>query len=294
MRILLSFFINLSVFSAVAQGIILKGSVYGDTKDNPLPFANIAVVSKSHGTISDSTGFFVLDVSPQDSIYISYVGFQPLTISARDFKDFIILRNQSRQLAEVEIYPGKRMINRTLGFHRKKSNHNFVGPLQYAVFIQNADGKVGLVKTLKFRVSHAVARNKDEKKYSQIRIRVYARNQGGFDPGPDLLTESYIVLVSPTDKVIEADVSRFSIPFPKEGLLIGIDVLGYVENNKIKNYYVGDAKKHLQVAFTPDVAQPLTYINPTGKKWSLMKGGNTHDGGGRVQVNACFGLTVEY
>jgi hypothetical protein len=170
MKIRLKFFFLFRAFSGAAQGIILQSSVYGDSEGNPLPFANIAVVANSRGAMSDSSGFFTLSVAAGDSVYFSYVGYQPATLAVKDFKAFIILKSQTHQLKPVEIAWRQRILKKSLGFDQQKSSHHFAGPLQYAVFIPNTENKEGVIKTLKFRVSHGVARDKSQKKSLQAKV----------------------------------------------------------------------------------------------------------------------------
>ncbi len=108
----------LLIFSAYAQDKTISGTVYDKATNIPLPFANIGIVGKAQGTITNSEGHYLLslnEVSEKDSIYISYVGYEnkklavselknnpviPLKVDAIVLSDFSI---SSRELSPEEI-----------------------------------------------------------------------------------------------------------------------------------------------------------------------------------------------
>jgi hypothetical protein len=51
--------------------------VDGVTKD-PLPYTTIQSISKKEGFITDENGFILLNLSPTDTIHISYVGYKSI------------------------------------------------------------------------------------------------------------------------------------------------------------------------------------------------------------------------
>ena len=69
--------------SAYAQNYQLKGYVL-DSNDEPLIGANVVVTGTTNGRITDLNGEFVLVVSPNDRIDVSYMGYIKQTIKWKE------------------------------------------------------------------------------------------------------------------------------------------------------------------------------------------------------------------
>ncbi len=86
----------------------VKGRVYGkesNSKQRPLPGANIIFAGTSNGTTSDASGNFELAVSKEsNTLIVSYVGFVTDTIQILD-QDFleVVLRSSSTTVKDVEV-----------------------------------------------------------------------------------------------------------------------------------------------------------------------------------------------
>ena len=87
--------------SAYAQNYQLKGYVL-DSNDEPLIGANVVVTGTTNGMITDLNGEFVLVVSPNDRIDVSYMGYIKQTISLNGRKTLkVILKEDSQMLDET-------------------------------------------------------------------------------------------------------------------------------------------------------------------------------------------------
>lgn len=104
------FLIKLFVFcvlvvplSLFAQTKVIKG-VVTDSSGEPLIGVNIVEKGTKNGTITDFDGKFVLNVSPESKLKVSYVGFKTLNlnVSKKDFYD-IVLETDSELLDEVVV-----------------------------------------------------------------------------------------------------------------------------------------------------------------------------------------------
>ena len=104
---LISVFVSTSAianFQQTDQELTISGTVT-DNDSNPLPGATIRVVGTSNGTVTDAEGKFKLDVTVNDKLSISFVGFlsQEITVIASQTTYNIILSTDVEQLSEIVV-----------------------------------------------------------------------------------------------------------------------------------------------------------------------------------------------
>lgn len=107
-------FVLLGMAKSYAQGekkfITFSGFVIDGKNDEPLPGAYIINERAGRGTLSNGTGYFILNVFPGDSIVFRYLGFKKqFFIIPKDvgltYSAVIELREDARMLKEVTVYP---------------------------------------------------------------------------------------------------------------------------------------------------------------------------------------------
>lgn len=97
---LLMFFVIVSI----AQNITVKGIVVSDQDSEPLIGANVIVVGKSVGTITDFNGNFILENVPSNgSIEVSYVGYQTLVIPVDNRSNIEVRLKAGNLLSEIVV-----------------------------------------------------------------------------------------------------------------------------------------------------------------------------------------------
>ena len=97
--------------------------VDGITKD-PLPYTTIQSISKKEGFISDEKGFIILNLSPTDTIHISYVGYKSINyVVDKITNDKIELFKETGSTLPDVIVKKYTPIEKPfrLGFHKLKS-----------------------------------------------------------------------------------------------------------------------------------------------------------------------------
>ncbi len=72
----------LFLLSATAQKGIIKGRVYNEISNEPIPFANVAIQNSANGAVTDIDGNYqIINLEPGlYNVQTSYVGFEPKTI----------------------------------------------------------------------------------------------------------------------------------------------------------------------------------------------------------------------
>lgn len=94
-----------------------RGRIISLVEGKPVEFANIGIIGKNRGTVSDEKGNFTLNiqgVSEEDTIRISKIGYKPLIMNVEHFKnlsrDSICLTPIDFKLPEVTIVGSRKII----------------------------------------------------------------------------------------------------------------------------------------------------------------------------------------
>ncbi|SOE22645.1 CarboxypepD_reg-like domain-containing protein [Spirosomataceae bacterium TFI 002] len=105
---------SLGAYDSYAQGqekyITFSGFVIDGKSDEPLPGAYIINERAGRGTLSNSKGYFLIDVFPGDSLVFSYLGFKkqyhiiPKDVTL-NYSAVVELMENATMLKEVKVYP---------------------------------------------------------------------------------------------------------------------------------------------------------------------------------------------
>jgi hypothetical protein len=88
----------------------VSGIILNDNSKTPIENVNVINLNKVLGTVTNAKGYFELDVSANDTLHISYIGFQSLKIRVtndwiKSGKTNIQLTEKAIALEEVNIMP---------------------------------------------------------------------------------------------------------------------------------------------------------------------------------------------
>ena len=184
------------------QRSLLGRHISGVVKDAdtkmPLPFVNIGIIGEGIGTISDSNGYFIMELPTKslgDDLTFSYMGYKSQKINIIDLRDSlnkIFLKESTIVLNEVSVYSNKIKTKKIKELGVKTFRGNQSG------FI-NAKGKGAEISRLinnsrKVRiVSMSIYVINISGKAFKLRANVYGQSsQNGF-PGSNLLQKSAII-----------------------------------------------------------------------------------------------------
>ena len=104
MRYLVVFFFFLISFNSFSQDIILQkisGTIQNDNTLLPVANVNIINLNKVRGTTSNDKGYFEIEASLNDTLHISFIGFQSIKI--RVTNDWIKNKTTKIQITEKAI-----------------------------------------------------------------------------------------------------------------------------------------------------------------------------------------------
>ena len=246
----LMFFSNLTL----AQSFKISGVIVNSETKEKLPFASLMVLNQLLGISADKTGHFELilpDSLRNDTLVISYVGFQPKKICINNYDNkSVALTPQIINLSEIVIRPstnkkkfvtlnsfGKNDCSVRYSLDPFEGQGNLFVPfrpkepsIETIYFPYQTD--YDLTKKIK-EVWLCLTNYKSTPTYFRLRILNSNENH---TPGDDLLTNPLLVEVLPHKQIIKISLEEFNLCFPKTGLFVGVELLITPENGlELKN-----------------------------------------------------------
>lgn len=203
------------------QELALKGKIIDQKTNQPIAFSVIEIRKIKTGTYSDSMGNFSINFkNADDSVEFSSIGYKLKRYKIEEFNELsdknIKLEPYLTTLPEVVVVP---RVYKTikLGTTNKKpwrySVANIFGS-QFGISIKNNLKQVGFVKAVSFYIAKTGYPN------TPFRIRIYSHDYLNNCPGIDLLNENVIVSKTNGEGWFTVDISKFNIPFERDGIYI--------------------------------------------------------------------------
>lgn len=200
-----------SLTGLIAQSISCQ-IVDADNK-KPISYANVGILNKGVGTVSDHKGYFTLNLSESknsDTIRISYIGYKTLDLSSADLMKYchsgsIKLIASSYELAEIEVLPKDYKTRRVGNFYENKGisagfQNNLLGhELGTRMKIRN---KPAFIQSIQINISRC--------DYDSIFYRLNIYEMDGKNPGANLLREPIYLAYSKEEALagLTIDVSK--------------------------------------------------------------------------------------
>lgn len=272
MQILIKYIIIFILFLFLSNSLFaqnLQGIVYDAHTNEKLSLCNISFLKSNKGTNTNEQGWYKIDISNHlnDSIKISYIGYASKTIALKEFVNKeklytldIQLIEKTNQLKEIKIESSNAKYTKqhTLG-EVKKANVGLFSVIGYetACLIENPYDKNGRLK----RITLDLKKNHEADFIAKFNIKIYRFDKENNKPGEELLTKNLIIAPENRSYKLRIDVLEMKIPFPKDGICIGIELID--PNNESKS---GD-RIGPGFRFTFKESKPLTWFNFRGKGW---------------------------
>lgn len=297
--IIIILFFTVYSHKAYSQRLI-SGSIF-DEYEKPLPYASVFISNKPNtGTFTNAQGFFSLKVDISDTLLVSHIGYESIKIAVSDFRGAVFLKESMFQLKEITVSASKktRYIVQKLGAYWEKPDINWFlrGKDNYALLIPNIIKQEGFIKNLYFKIKHE--RDKKSKKYKnsqiQLRVRIYEGVDYQNSSQIDLLRENIIIIMKQSSTDISISLEKYKIRFPKEGVIIGIDIMGYIDkDNKLIEGSIEDCRKNIYIRQTNKIERENSFyksFNTT--KWYPISKFIKPQTNEMIIMNVMFGAEV--
>ncbi|MCE3228326.1 MAG: outer membrane protein with a CnaB-type/M14 peptidase domain [Bacteroidetes bacterium] len=189
-----------------------KGVLSDSTNGQPIEFANIGIIGKGVGTVTNEKGeysFVVPDSLAKEKVRVSLIGYKPKTFTVPQAASLskIILQQEAVNLAEVAVTP-KSVKVKTLG-------NNTVHTSVSAGFKKNNLGaEMAIRLNVKAKQTHLrsfkvnVVKNTLDK--ALFRLNIYSVDEKGY-PKENILKQNIIVEPKEKTGIIEFDLRPYNI-----------------------------------------------------------------------------------
>jgi len=191
----------------------------------PIAFAHINYLTSGQqptGTYTNSFGeATILDLSPNDSVKFSCMGYRSIVLARKYLADTIIMVPQSYELDEVEIILSDQLLTQYLGTDRnaKSSPDRSYVSFKSLILVANPYKSNKLIKDFYFEIS----RFRTKGKYT-VRL-IFYKNENG-QPGEKINYEKIINIVRKTKREVLVSIEESGLTLPPEGLFVGLERLG--------------------------------------------------------------------
>ena len=258
---LLLFFV--SIIGLSAQEI--TGNVTSESGEG-VPFTNIFLRERNIGIVSDINGHYRLPLdileNVGDTLIFSSIGFDTQRFSVAEFAEKVAAGNTDIVLIANYILLPEVTVTarqpRDYGFFHLRTNITCIGAtpsLKLMVFVENTDSVVKMIQTVNVRVS--MNRHDDVEK---LRVFFYQKTEDGFQ-NINVADEDIFITDIPRGR-IRHDVSEFNIPFPAEGIYVGVEMIG--KENIVQNR---SRTLGFSISSTTRARQSRTYVLDENENW---------------------------
>ena len=268
---ILGFLLVISSFTFFGQNI--QGVISDSISGQPLPLANITYLQSNNGTQSNNIGFYTLRLSGNEKeILVSSLGYDSKMIKLQDYSLAIqhslniYLNPKTEELLEVLIpsvvkrYKKIRTFSQNKGFTSQYSNQFGI---QHATFIQNQEGKNGLLESVTF----SFKKRKEFDYLASFNIKFYAVDKVTGKPSEELCSQN--IVINPENKTakVTVDVKDFKVQFPKNGLFVVLEPVNTDDSiiPRTTGAYLAPYFNTVTSEKNPDIYSFLTY---RGKPWA--------------------------
>lgn len=246
----LNFLLFALLFSNLLNSQTLKGILADRVTKKPLDLATIFIKESGYTVFSDSEGKFSIDIgdNKKGEIVISSIGYEDLEVNLIDYLNSktnsgtFFLVPKTEKLEEVVISNEKIDYSwaKTISSKRKPvMGFSFQFGTENVRLIQNPYFKKGKIKKVILSLSK-MTKNREQPKWEIDYITAYSVKFYEYDvknqkPGKELYDKNIIVEPGNKSQNLEIDVDSLNIPFPKNGVCVGVEYLNtkYVNPKKV-------------------------------------------------------------
>jgi len=266
MKKLLTSFLALTFsFGIFAQNV--SGYIKSESGEG-VPFVSIYLKEKNIGIVSNIDGHYILPSTilseTTDTLIFSSIGFETQKISVPLFKQKtsagqtnIVLKTNSILLTKVVIRAKNHKPKDYGLFHLRPApaRYHYMFPSsRVMVFVENTDDTDKIIQTINIRMScRDTRRSKHTNKDRKLRVFFYQKTESGFQ---NIKVADEDILITDFSQIrIRHDVSKYRIPFPKEGIFVGVEWLG--ETNVIQERSRG---REFGLSVTDKAKKPHSWV----------------------------------
>ncbi len=215
---------SLATCSQLATHFTLKGSLRDADTGDPIPYANIGILDKNRGTLSEPDGTFEL-VLPQtlrkDTLRISCIGYAPLAIPIQAWQNgTFALQPDSKVLEEVRIEAKRSTKVARLGWMSGRDGIVPFDTLQggaVAALLLELPASPVWVQKIQFRLLY------NSKDTLRFRLHFFTYDSLNDCPGEELLHKEIVLEAQKRFGWVRIDLEEWNISLLHRKLFVGFE-----------------------------------------------------------------------
>lgn len=191
-----------------------------------LPLAGVTITSKNKSGVVISSDLGAFDPSPfnnTDSLIITHVGYQTLTVARQQVNDTIFLFPTTRTLENVMVRDWSAFEKKSVvGYFYASSNGRWgmIKGSSHASLITGGSTKEEWIKTVMIRFASLSSCN------DSFQIRLLTFDKVTKSPGPDLLSKPKVFTMNEASRKVFIDVSDEHLIMPLNGVVAVVEIIG--------------------------------------------------------------------
>lgn len=217
----------------------VDGYVKDGDNDSIIPYCHVYIDSTSHGTVSDSNGYFDLEIPDSLShldLIVKTLGYQNYVGKLSELAGDTMVINLKKKLSNLPVFEisasrEKKLETALVGSKKKKSNGGYLLIYGYeaALFFDNKKGNKGYISKVKFFIL------KKGFPDTPFRVRVYEADSISGRPGREILEESITASGTTGNEWVIVDLLNQGIKIPKNGFFVAMEWLPISNEKEYQN-----------------------------------------------------------
>ncbi len=225
--------------------------IISNEKFAPIPYASVWIKNTSIGGYSDANGKFQIPYKKGDTLMASCIGYKSKFQIVMNTPTRIVLQEDVKILSEVTVQTNSRKNNfesRSLGNHKNKRNGAFTGEYGTMLFIPNEKHHQSKIMRVFFKLHKNKNSFKEEIQFDfkPLLIRLVLNNLNDKGEFYSLIENGITKKILPKEKFIEFDIDSLNLEFPQNGIFVGIEFIGFFEDDILHPFNSNDVSKYHQ------------------------------------------------
>ncbi len=230
----------------------VRGIIKNAINNEILSFASVQFILSKDGKYADEHGYFELSSNfKNDTLVINYLSFNEKKIPINSLSDDINeieLTNKTIELPTVVVKgqkSSKKVIIGHFDFPTKFTWGTGTG-LIFMNYYKNQFQHRKIITKLYFDFGSILK----EKNKSVVRVRIKRNDSNDGLPGSDLIEENLLATINRFSSKLIFDVEKYNIDLPKEGIYIGLEMIGVYKGGELNTDRLG--KNTVNITSTTD------------------------------------------
>lgn len=253
----------------VCLGQNKKFIVLDESLETPIEYCSVLIINKDKGVYSDSKGLVKIKASANDSLVISHVLYNDLTLPLSAIKDTVWLSQKNQYLDEV-VVSSKKDIN-PWSKERKVKHKWYIQPKTEFCVLLKKDKHIDSISKVRFPIENLNYLKNSNIERAVFRLNIYSKTKVLI--GERLNTGNLISSVTDNSKHITFSLQKH-IVVPLEGLFLGVEFIGF--ENEANEILAEERNNFIKLNFASTKRSSTFYANKfiNNGKWSLLTKNN--------------------